>query len=87
MVEIEAAQEILVGLSVAGMLGHDQPGHHLQHLARTQDRNRRQSLARHDALAARRRNPFQILGPGPHFHRRQLDRFMGRDACHSQAQI
>ena len=33
VVEIEAAQKILVGFALAGMLGHDQPRHHLQRFA------------------------------------------------------
>ena len=33
VVEIEAAQKILVGFALAGMLGHDQARHDFEHLA------------------------------------------------------
>ena len=39
VVEIEAAQKILVGFALAGMLGDDQPGHGLQRLAGPQEGN------------------------------------------------
>src|SRR5574340_1089532 len=37
MVKIEAAQEILVGFPVPGMLGHDHAGHHFHHFRRAQE--------------------------------------------------
>ena len=37
VVEVEAAQEILVGFALAGMLGDDQAGHDLQRLAGPQE--------------------------------------------------
>ena len=40
VVEIEAAQKILVGFAFAGMLGDDQPRHHLQRLAGAGERLR-----------------------------------------------
>ena len=52
VVEIEAAQEILVGFALAAVLRDDQARHRLQHLARAIDRPRLQLLARDDALAA-----------------------------------
>ena len=39
MVKVEAAQEILVGLALSGMLGDDQAGHDLQRLAGPQEGN------------------------------------------------
>ena len=39
VVEIEAAQEILVGFAFAGMLGDDQAGHDLQRLAGARERH------------------------------------------------
>ena len=39
VVKIEAAQEILVGLTLSGMLGDDQAGHDLQRLAGPQERH------------------------------------------------
>ena len=39
MVKVEAAQKILVGFALAGMLGDDQPGHDLQRLAGPQEGN------------------------------------------------
>ena len=37
VVKVEAAQEILVGLALSGMLGDDQAGHDLQRLAGPQE--------------------------------------------------
>ena len=45
VVEIVAAQEILVGFALAGVLGHDQPGHGFQHFARPRHRPRVELLA------------------------------------------
>ena len=53
MVEVEAAQEILVGLALAAVLGDDQAGRGLEHLAGPDDRPGVQRLAG-DALLARR---------------------------------
>jgi hypothetical protein len=39
MVEIEAAQEILVGFTLAGMLGDDQAGHDFQRFANPREGN------------------------------------------------
>jgi len=52
VVEVEAAQEILVGLAVAGMLRDDQARHHFERLAGAQDGHRRQALAGDHARAA-----------------------------------
>src|SRR4029077_8271266 len=40
VVKVEAAQEILVGLTLSGMLGDNQAGHDLQRLAGPQERYR-----------------------------------------------
>ena len=87
VVEVEAAQEILVGLTVAGMLGDDQAGHHLQCLAGAQDGHGGQPLTGDHAFAAGRRDAFEILGLGADFDRRQLCRFMGQGAGRRQQQI
>ena len=39
VVKVEAAQEILIGLTLSGMLGDDQAGHDLQRLAGTHERH------------------------------------------------
>ena len=39
VVKVEAAQEILIGLTFSGMLGDDQAGHDLQRLADTCERH------------------------------------------------
>ncbi|MPM96483.1 hypothetical protein SDC9_143646 [bioreactor metagenome] len=67
VIEVEAAQEVLVGLAVAGMLRHDQAGHHLQRLAGAQDGHGSQTLAGNQTLAAGCGDALEILGPGPHF--------------------
>ena len=38
VIEVEPAQEVLVRLAVARVLGDDQPGHGLQELAATEER-------------------------------------------------
>ena len=65
VIEIEPAQEILVGLAVTRMLGNDQAGHHFQRLAGTENRHAGQTLTGDHALTTRCRNPFQILRLGP----------------------
>ena len=76
VIEIEAAQEILVRLTVPGMLGHDQSGHHLEHLAWPLQRHGRQTLAGNDPLAAGGCQAFQIFHLGTNFDRRQHDRLV-----------
>ena len=51
VVEIEAAQKILVGFALAGMLGHDQPRHRLQQFADPRGRTRIEFLAADPGLA------------------------------------
>ncbi len=45
VIKIEAAQEILIGFAFAGMLGHDQPRHHLEQFADPRGRARIELLA------------------------------------------
>lgn len=51
VVEVEAAQEVLVGFSLAGMLRDDEAGHGFQHLAGAGDRPVVEGLAGNDARA------------------------------------
>jgi len=70
VVEVEAAQEILVGFAVAAVLGDDEPRHHFQHLARAQQRTALEFLRGHGALARRIRIADQLLlaaGDDDHF--------------------
>ena len=62
VVEIEAAQEVLVRLAAPAVLGDDQPGHRFQQLARTQDRSARQVLLPGHALGRRVRDPGHVGG-------------------------
>ena len=55
MVEVVAAQEILVGLSLAAVLGDDQPGRCFQHFAGPRHRAIIDLLAGHGHLACHRR--------------------------------
>ena len=52
VVEVEAAQEVLVGLAVAAVLRDDQPGHDLEHFAGRRI-GRSRAGSRYDALARR----------------------------------
>ncbi len=47
VVQVKAAQKILVGFALAGMLGDDQPRHHLQRLADARERSRVDFRTRH----------------------------------------
>ena len=64
VVEIVAAQKILVGFALAGVLGHDQAGHGFQHFARPRHRTRVElfagdgHLARHAGRAGRTRSRY-----------------------------
>ena len=51
VVEVEAAQEILVGLAVAAVLGDDEARHDLEHFAGAQDGAILQLLDKHRSLA------------------------------------
>jgi hypothetical protein len=66
VVEIEAAQEILVRLAVARVLGHDESGHGLQQFARAHDRSRLELRARDGALAGRLHLADQRVFDGGH---------------------
>ena len=87
VVEVEAAQEILVRLAVAGVLGDDQAGHHFQRFAGAQDGHGEQALAGDHAFAAGRGDAFQIFSPGPHLDRRKFGRFVCPDAGHRGQKI
>ena len=64
VVEIIAAQKILVGFAVAGMLGDDQAGHGFQHFARPRHRPRVELFAGRGGLA---RHGGRRGGPEPTF--------------------
>ncbi len=63
VVEIEAAQEILVRLTVAAVLGDDEARHHFEHFARTQGRAILELRGEHgaDACGVRLRERFHAL--------------------------
>ncbi len=61
VVEVEAAQEVLVGLSVARVLGDDQAGHRLQSLGRAQQRAVGQLLGGDRAFGSRIGNADQVV--------------------------
>ncbi len=61
VIEVEAPQEILVGLAAAGMLRDDDAGNLFNNLAGTQDRAERNVGSAHRSLVSRRRNPSQIF--------------------------
>jgi len=52
-VEVEAAQEVLVGLAVAAVLGDREPGHRLEHFRGAQQRAVPELILRHRTLARR----------------------------------
>ena len=86
LIEIEAAQEILVRLPVTGVLGDDQPGHHFAHFARPLQRNGRQTLPGNDPLAAGHRQAFQIFRLGANLDGGQLGHILSRDTSPSRKQ-
>ena len=61
VVEVEAAQEVLVGLAVARVLGDDQAGHELEHFAGAQGRAALQQLAVDHALRGGVRSADSIV--------------------------
>ncbi|MNS56631.1 hypothetical protein D3C72_894940 [compost metagenome] len=68
MVEVKAAQEILVGLAVAAVLGDDQPGHEFQQFARAQGGPVDNQLSSDDALAGRIRRADGVVVVASHAH-------------------
>ena len=68
VVEIEAAQEILVGLSAAGMLGDDHAGNFLDHFAGAKQRTQRQIGGAHHALVGAFGDAAEVLGAARHHH-------------------
>ena len=61
VIEIEAAQEILIRFAVAAVLRDDQSGHDLEQLAGAQHRPQIQLLLRHDALTRGERFPLKSI--------------------------
>ena len=62
VVEVEAAQEKLVGLARAAVLGHDGAGDGLEHLAHAQERPQADLVLPDDPLGRRRRDADQVGG-------------------------
>jgi hypothetical protein len=92
VIEVEAAQEILVGLALAGVLGGHQPRHGFHDVAGTQQRTRAQLPRGDDALARAVRNALQVLagaldddfvqgggGRFPCLQRQHMERDTGED--------
>ena len=72
VVEVYAAQEVLVGLAGAGVGGRNQTGHHFQQFCRAQDGADRQVGAADRAFAGGARNADLLLGAAEHEHRLRL---------------
>ena len=87
VIEIEATQEILVGLAVAGMLGNDQPRHHFQRLTWTQDRHGSQALTGDHPFATGSRDAFEVFRLGTDFDGGQLGHLMRRSSGGCQGKI
>jgi hypothetical protein len=68
VVEVVAAQEVLVGLAVAGMLRDDEARHRLKHLAGTQQRQVGQPLAADGALRGGIRRADAVVVVAGHLH-------------------
>ncbi len=78
VVQVEAAQEVLVRLAVAAVLRDDQPRHHLEHLAWPQHRSPLELDRGHDALARGAR--FTHQPDARRSHDDFLERRRGRNA-------
>ena len=65
VIEVEAAQVVLVRLSLAAVLADDHARHGLEHFARAHDRPRVELPRRDRALARRLRDADEILRRGP----------------------
>jgi len=63
MIQIEAAQKILVGLAAACVLSDDDTGHCLQNFTRAQNRAIRDFLGAHGPLRGRGRNANRAILP------------------------
>ena len=72
MIQIEPAQEILVGLAVARVLGHHHPRYGLQQFAPAQKRQVLQIRFPDGSFRRRGRLPQQVFGPAFHHHFRQF---------------
>ena len=62
VVEIEAAQKILVGLAVAGVLGDDHAGHRFEDFSRAQQGAAGQLFGGDGAFASRIGDAVQVMG-------------------------
>jgi hypothetical protein len=83
VVEVEAEQEVLVGLAVARVLRDDEAGHELEHLARALRRAAAQQLALDDPLRRRIGRAHRVVvvaGHGDGFLRRRCRRGRRRGA-------
>ena len=68
VVQVEAAQEVLVRLAVAAVLRHDEPGDGLEDLGGPEDRAVLELGGEHGALARRRDVADQCEAPGVDDH-------------------
>ena len=71
VIQIETAQEVLIGLAAARMLGGDQPGHRFHYLPGSQNRTGAQFVTVHPAFRGRHRRRL-LLGLAGHVNRLQL---------------
>ena len=62
VVEVEAAQVILVRLALSAMLARDESGYCLEHRSRSEDRTRLELPCGDGSLSRRRRDADQVLG-------------------------
>jgi len=72
VVEVEAAQEVLVGLAVAAVLGDDHAGHEFEHLGRAQGRAAFDQPGCDGALAGRIGCAHRVVVIAVHGHGDQL---------------
>ncbi|MET4828844.1 hypothetical protein ABH972_006433 [Bradyrhizobium ottawaense] len=77
VVEIIAAQEILVGFALAGMLRHDETRHGFERFARPRERTCIDLLARDGDLAGHAKLPLCTRGDAAHIRRLRRCRIHG----------
>ena len=92
VVEVEAAQVVLVRLAVAAVLRHDHAGHELEHLGRPQGRPALDQLRGHGAGAGRVGAADGVEIVAAHLRRRQLLRCArvgdrGRGRCRRRGRL
>src|SRR5271170_94207 len=80
VVEIEAAKEILVGLTTAGVLSDDETGNRLQNFSRTKNRTIFDFLCAHRSLGGGIGNSDKIVLPAVHV-------YGGAHGVHSQRDL